>query len=128
MTDAEITRHACQNVLIEHLADQAHVLVQADLVLVEHSDPRRFLPAVLQGIQPEVGEIRNGLFGREDCKDPAGLLHPIGTLSLNLQHRASLQNPFRILHHARRRGRASACACCNWAIGNWMAGVPPQRI
>ena len=98
----QITGHAGQNLLIKHLADQAHVLMQADLAFVEHGDARRFLAAMLQGIQAEVGEVGDRLFPCENSKDAAGLLHAIGTLRLAHVHRAPrLQTIFRILHQTR---------------------------
>jgi hypothetical protein len=60
--------------LVEDLADQAHVLVDEHLLAVAGRDAGRLLPAVLQRIEPEVGEFGDVLAGRPDAEDPTGVL------------------------------------------------------
>ena len=48
MADSEVAGHSRQHVLVEHLADQTHVFVQAHLAVIEDGDTGRFLAAMLQ--------------------------------------------------------------------------------
>ena len=64
VADRQITRHPSQNVLIKHLAHQAHIFVQEHFVLVKDSDTSGFLAAVLQGVKTEIRQIGNRLLGR----------------------------------------------------------------
>ena len=128
MTNRQIARHPSQNVLIKHLAHQTHIFVQKHFVLVKHSDTSRFLAAVLQGVKTEIRQIGNRLLGRQNSKDSARFFHPIGTLSheLLLLHRAPVQKSIRSLHHARRRGRASAYTCCSCSTDRSMVLPTPK--
>ena len=59
--------------LVEDLADQAHVLVDEDLLVVTDGDAGRLLTAVLEGVEPEVRDVP--IFaGRPDAEDAAGVL------------------------------------------------------
>ena len=60
--------------LVEDLRDEAHVLVDEDLAAVAHRDAGRFLPAVLQGVEAEVGELGDFLAGSPDAEHAAGVL------------------------------------------------------
>ena len=86
MADGQVSGHAGQHVLVKHLADQAHVLVKANLAFVEHRDASRFLASMLQGIQTEISQVRHRLFPGQNGEDTAGLFHPIGTLCLQHVH------------------------------------------
>src|SRR5690606_36232781 len=53
---------------------EPHVLVDEDLLAVRGGDARRLLAAVLQGVEPEVGQLRD-LFARgPDSEDAASVL------------------------------------------------------
>ena len=81
VANGQMARHALQHLLVKHLAHQAHVLVEAHLVLgIKHSDAGRFLAAVLQGVQAEIGEVGHGLIPGQDGVDAAGFLGLVGTL------------------------------------------------
>jgi len=54
MPNRQIAGHALQHVLIKHLADQAHVFVQANPIALKDSNTSGFLAAVLQGVEPEI--------------------------------------------------------------------------
>ena len=66
--------------LVEDLRDQAHVLVDQDLLAVADGDAGRLLAAVLQGVEAEVGELGDlgrvvaGAVTGPDAEDPAGVL------------------------------------------------------
>ena len=77
MTHSQMAWHALQDVLIKHLADQAHVFVETNAIPFKHSNASGFLTSVLQGIEPEITEAGNLLTCSKHAKDPAGLLHPI---------------------------------------------------
>jgi hypothetical protein len=51
--------------------------VHAHLAPVADRDPRRLLAAVLERIEPEVGEVRDILSRIEDPEEPAFLAHPL---------------------------------------------------
>ena len=70
--------------LVEHLRDQAHVLVDQDLAAVAHRDAGRLLAAVLEGVEPEVGQLGDVLAGRPDAEDAAGVL---GSLVVRVEGR-----------------------------------------
>ena len=54
----------------EHVVHQAHALLEADPRPVARRDARRLLAAVLQGVEPHVGEVR-GLGVAEDAEEAA---------------------------------------------------------
>ena len=91
VADGQVTGQALEHRLIEHLADEAHVLVQAHQLAgaagggirlhIEHGDAGRFLAAVLQGVETEVGEVGHGLVHRQHGEHTAGLLGLVGPLS-----------------------------------------------
>ncbi|GMA38222.1 hypothetical protein GCM10025883_02670 [Mobilicoccus caccae] len=62
--------------LVEDLADQAHVLVDEDSRTITCGDACGLLPAVLQRVEPVVGEFGDLLAGRPDPEDTAGVLRP----------------------------------------------------
>jgi len=73
--DREVTAaERLQRGLVEHLRDQAHVLEHHRLAALGHGDPGRLLPAVLQRVQAEVGELGDLLARSPDAEDPAGVL------------------------------------------------------
>ena len=63
-----------QGRLVEDLADQAHVLVDQDLLAVADGDAGGLLAAVLQGVEAEIGELGDLLAGGPDAEDAAGVL------------------------------------------------------
>ena len=56
------------------MADQPHVLVDEHLVAVASRDAGGLLAAVLQRVEPEVGELGHVLPGCPDSEDPTGVL------------------------------------------------------
>ena len=66
-------RAASQRLGVERLVDVAHRLRVADLDAVGRGDAGALLPAMLQRVQPEVGEVR-GLGVAEDPEDAALVL------------------------------------------------------
>jgi len=63
-----------QRGLVEDLRDEAHVLVDQQLLAVGGGDARRFLAAVLQGVEPEVGELGDLFTRSPDPEDAASVL------------------------------------------------------
>ena len=77
MADGQVALQGGQVALVEDLGDQAHVLVDHDLVAVADRDAGRLLAAVLQGVEAEVGELGDLLAGGPDPEDAAGVLRPL---------------------------------------------------
>ena len=75
----QVPRHAIQHLLIEHLADQAHVFMEAHPGALKDSDAGRLLPPMLQGVEPEVGEVGNGLTRSHHGEDAASFLRFVRT-------------------------------------------------
>ena len=63
-----------QGRLVEDLGDQAHVLEDHDLAAATYRDASRLLPAVLQGVESEIGQFGD-LVGRgPHPEDTTGVL------------------------------------------------------
>ena len=73
----QVAGQALERLLVEGLRDQAHVLVQPHGLAITGGDPGALLPAVLQGIEPEIGQVGHVLAGRIDAKEPTLLVHPL---------------------------------------------------
>src|ERR1700710_1881128 len=63
----DVATQAAQRGLVEDLAHQAEVLVDHDRGAVGHRDAGRLLTAVLEGVQAEIGQLRDLL---TRCPDP----------------------------------------------------------
>ena len=74
MPDREVAAQAGQGRLVEDLGDQAEILVDHHAGAVADRDAGRLLAAVLQRVEPEVGELRDLFPGRPDTEDAAGVL------------------------------------------------------
>jgi len=73
VADGAATRELPELLLAESVLHQAHGAVGVELLAVARDDPCRLLPAVLEGVQPEVGHV--GRLGvTEDAEDAAHLL------------------------------------------------------
>ena len=77
VADGQVALERGEGGLVEHLRDQAHVLVHEDLPPVADRDPGGLLAAVLQGVEPEVGQLGDILTGRPDPEDAAGVLRAL---------------------------------------------------
>ena len=73
MPDGDVPVQGVEYRLVEDLRDQAHVLVDHDPRAVADRDARRLLAAVLERVQPVVGELGYVLAGGPDAEDPAGV-------------------------------------------------------
>jgi len=58
VADGRLAGELPQPVLGEDLADVSHLAHPAELLAVARNDARRLLSPVLQGVQPQVGELR----------------------------------------------------------------------
>ena len=74
VADGEVAAQAAQRRLVEDLADQPEVLVDDDRGAVGHRDPGRLLTAVLEGVQTEIGQLRDLFPRRPDTEDATGVL------------------------------------------------------
>ena len=77
VADGDVPLQGAQRGLVEDLGDQAHVLVDEDLLAVAGRDAGRLLPAVLQRVEAEVGELGDLLAGGPDAEDAAGVLRAL---------------------------------------------------
>ncbi len=98
MADGQVAVQGVQVALVEDLRDQAHVLVDEDLVAVADRDAGRLLAAVLQGVQAEVGELGDLFTGGPDAEDAAGVLgallpgqQVVGEAAIGAGHAPSLR-------------------------------------
>ena len=57
MPDGDATANPLQTLLIENPVDQPQAGVTEQELSVRRGDPRGFLTPVLQGVQPEVGQV-----------------------------------------------------------------------
>jgi hypothetical protein len=73
----EVAGEGGERGLVEDLGDQAHVLEDEDLRTVAHRDAGGFLAAVLEGVEPEVGELGDLLARGPDSEDSAGVLRAL---------------------------------------------------
>ena len=151
VADRELTGQALEDLGGEHLAHQTHVLVQAHLrgaagFRVKDGDPRRFLTAVLKGVETEVGEVGHRLIAGQDRKHAAGLFGLVGPIHHDIEagggvsHGASqLQISFNIVHQGSpqavggrstpmRRGIACSKRSRIWAMGVVSTLVPAWVI
>ena len=77
VADRDVAAQRAERRLVEDLRDEAHVLVDEDLLAVTGRDAGRLLPAVLQRIEPEVRQLGDVLSGSPDAEDPAGVLRAL---------------------------------------------------
>ena len=136
MADGELAGEALEDFGGEHLAHQAHVLMQAHLgstagFRVKDGDARRFLTAVLKGVKTEVGEVGHRLVTGQHRKHAAGLFRLVGTIEAGrgVRHsKSQLQISFNIVHQGSpqavggrstpmRRGIACSKRSRIWAMG-----------
>ncbi len=73
VTDGQVALERGDATLVEHLGDEAHVLRHGDGLAVAHRDAGRLLAAVLQGVEPQVGEVGDVLTGRVHAEHAAGV-------------------------------------------------------
>src|ERR1700687_4642880 len=106
VADGVVAGEGRQVLRVEHLGHQPHVFVQPGRVAVGDGDAGRLLPAVLQGIDTEIGHARHVFVGREDADNAAGLVRLVVDLEFNVYRLAHL---FTSWSSARIR---SFCACC----------------
>jgi len=98
--DGEVPLEGVERALVEHLGDQAHVLVDEDLRPVARGDARRLLAPVLQRVEAEVREFGDLLAGRPDPEDAAGVLRAlftgkevVGQPTVSARHRPMVTHP-----------------------------------
>ena len=71
MADGEAPGQGLELRLVEHLGHEPHLLDGRHVAAVGDGDPRALLPAVLQGVEGEVGQARHVAVGRMDAEDAA---------------------------------------------------------
>ena len=76
VTEREVPGQALECVGIKGLRHQAHILVHPHDVAVAGRDPGALLPAVLQRIKAEIGQIGNVLSDRVDAEETTFFVHP----------------------------------------------------
>ena len=76
MADGEVAVERNEVALVEDLGDEAHVLDHGDGLAVAHRDTSRLLPAVLEGVEAEIGEMGDGLTRRVHAEHATGVREP----------------------------------------------------
>ncbi len=74
VADREVAAQGGEARLVEHLGDEAHVLVDEQALAVARRDTCRLLAAVLQRVQAVVGEFRDLFTRRPDPEDATCVL------------------------------------------------------
>jgi hypothetical protein len=99
VADGDVPLQGVQGGLVKDLADQSEVLVDDERTAVADRDAGRLLAAVLQGVEAEVGQLRDLLAGSPDAEDTAGILRAlvvgeevVGQVSVASGHTSSLRN------------------------------------
>jgi hypothetical protein len=99
VADGDMAAQGAQHRLVKDLRHEPHVLVDDDPVAVADRYARRFLAAVLKGVQAEVGQLGDVLVRRPGAKDTAGVagrvvvgIEIIGQAAIRLDHLASLSD------------------------------------
>ena len=117
VADREVAAQRRERALVEHLGHQPHVLVDEQPLAVGGRDPGRLLPAVLQGVEPVVGQLGDVLTGGPDAEDAAGVLRPllageqvVGQASVSAWHDADSPTPAGQDRSARRSTRTATTA------------------
>ena len=87
--DGEVPRQGGQGAVVEDLGDQAEVLVDQDVGAVGGGDAGGLLAAVLEGVEPEVGQAGDLLAGGPYAED-ATLLGRVGLELGRAVHRCGL--------------------------------------
>ena len=73
VADRELAVQAREAPLVEHLRHEPEVAQRGQPAVLGDGDPGRLLAAVLQRVEPEVGEPRDVAVGRADAEDAAHL-------------------------------------------------------
>src|SRR5580693_6144786 len=74
VTDCDVALQLVHDLLVEDLVDESHLLKPLEALAVGDVDTRRFLSAMLEGEESEVGEPGDVLSGREDAEYSAFFL------------------------------------------------------
>ena len=74
VADGQVAGERGQGAVVEHVGDEAHVLDHGDRLAVAHGHAGRLLAPVLQGVQAEVGQVRDRLSRGVDPEHAAGFL------------------------------------------------------
>jgi len=93
VTDRQPALQRAQGRLVENLADQAELLVDHHVGAVADRDPGGLLAAVLQCVEPEVGELADVLVRRPHAEDAALLaraLHVLPQVGVPIQVRVQV--------------------------------------
>src|SRR5829696_4380918 len=118
VADCEETAQAAERRLVEHLADQPEVLVDDDGGAVGHRDARRLLTAVLEGVQTEIGQLRDLFTRRPDTEDATGVLRS-GIVGVEV-----VREPSITARHVVERTGVDDIPRCRWGEGGHCARWP----
>ncbi len=69
--DGNVTVQAVQRLLVEDLGDETELAHRREAAALGDGDPRRFLPAMLEREEAEVGQARDVALGGPDAEDAA---------------------------------------------------------
>src|SRR5260221_10287977 len=83
MADSGEPRQIGQISLGEGLCDEAHLTVQIEASAIRRGDAGALLPAMLQRIEPEIGDACHILAGSVDAEDPTSLVGAVELIGRN---------------------------------------------
>ena len=102
------------------MSDQAHVFVDDDPVAIADGDARRLLAAVLQRVEPEVGQFGDLFAWRPDSEDATGVLRAM--LSGLTGKKIVRESTITALHPRSLRDRRRHAQSRRLASGGWVGG------
>ena len=77
MPQRQVTGEAIERQLVKGLGNQPDILVHPQASPIAGRDAGAFLPAVLQRVEAEIGEVRHLFPRRVDAEEAAGFLHAL---------------------------------------------------
>ena len=100
MADGDVAAQRAQLLLVEDLVDEAELTQRHDVpAYVGGGDAGRFLTAVLEGVEREVGQSRDVVAGSVDPEHAALVAWPLALVEVG--HEAKNSQPFGVLRRQR---------------------------
>src|SRR4051812_25845684 len=94
VADRHVALQRAQLLLVEDLVDEPLVAHREDMAALGGGDARRLLPAVLQGIEREIGETRDLAPWGDDAEHAALIARSVAGIERGVQEEARAWQPF----------------------------------
>lgn len=82
MPDRGVARQTVERFIVEYLGDQTHTGMAMERLAIGRNDSSRLLPTVLQGVEPQPGEL-NGIAVAEHAEQSAMMSQTWGSHGRN---------------------------------------------